>query len=87
MSSNLPGADISYSEVTNISALGFWFLVDDREYFVPFADYPGFREATVAQIYTVKHISDRQFYWPELDIDIELDALEHPDQYPLIYRS
>jgi len=85
MSSSQPGADISFSEVTNISVLGFWFLVDDQEYFVPFADYPAFREATVAQIYAVQRLSDRQFYWPDLDIDIELDALDHPDQYPLVF--
>lgn len=34
MSSSLPGAVISHSEVTNISAVGFWMLVDDKEYFV-----------------------------------------------------
>jgi hypothetical protein len=40
----------SYCEVTNIGAHGFWLLVDDREYFVPFDDYPVFRQATVSQI-------------------------------------
>ena len=86
MSSSPPGADISYNEVTNISALGFWLLVDDREYFVPFADYSGFKDATISQIYTIQRLSDKQFYWPELDIDIELDALRYPDQYPLVFH-
>jgi hypothetical protein len=45
MSLNLPGVDISYSDVTGISAIGFWLLVDDREYFVPFDDYPIFGKA------------------------------------------
>ena len=49
MSVNLPNFGISHSEVTNICAFGFWLLVDDWEYFVPFADYPAFHEATVAQ--------------------------------------
>jgi len=49
MNSNLPGIAISHSEVTNVHTTGFWLLVDDREYFVPFEDYPVFREATVAQ--------------------------------------
>ncbi|OGO37294.1 MAG: hypothetical protein A2W35_02260 [Chloroflexi bacterium RBG_16_57_11] len=86
MSSSQPSADNSYSEVTNISVSGFWFIVDNQEYFVPFADYPGFRDATVTQIYAVQRLSDRQLHWPELDIDIELDALDHPDQYPLVFR-
>ena len=81
------GADISASEVTNISAFGFWMLVDDREYFVPFADYPQFLGATVAQIYAVERIGPTQFHWPDLDIDIELDALRDPESYPLKFRK
>lgn len=86
MSSEPLGINISLSEVTSISALGFWLLVDDQEYFVPFADYPAFREATVAQIYAVQQLSPTQFYWPDLDIDIELEALEHPERFPLMFQ-
>jgi len=86
MSSSLPGVTTFDSEVTNISAAGFWLLVDDREYFIPFEDYPAFREATVAQIYAVQRVGPTQFYWPALDADIELEALEHPEQYPLIFQ-
>jgi len=86
MSSSLPGVAISHSEVTNIGAIGFWLLVDDREYFVPFDDYPVFWGATVAQIYAVQRLGPTQFHWPELDADIELEALEHPEQFPLVFR-
>jgi len=65
---------------------GFYLLVDDREYFMPFADYPVFQTATVAQIYAVRRIGPTQFHWPELDADIELDALERPEAYPLKFR-
>ncbi len=82
-----PGSDISVSEVTNIIHLGFWLLVDNREYFVPFADYPAFQQATVPQIYEVQRLSPTQFYWPELDIDIELEALDHPEHFPLLFQS
>jgi hypothetical protein len=80
------GVSISHSKVTNISAIGFWLLVDDREYFVPFADYPAFQDATVAQIYNVQRLDLRQFHWPALDVDIELAALEHPEQFPLQFK-
>jgi hypothetical protein len=86
MSSLPPGVSTSVSEVTNITAHGFWLFVDDREYFVPFADYPVFRIATVAQIYAVRRIGPTQLHWPELDADIELDALERPDAYPLKFK-
>lgn len=83
----MPGVDISHSEVTNISLHGFWLLVHDREYFVPFSDYPAFREATVAQIYAMRQLGPDQFYWPALDIDIELAALDQPERFPLLFRA
>ena len=51
MSSSQPGTNISPSEITNIEPLGFWVLVDDKEYFVPFADYPVFQGASLQQIF------------------------------------
>jgi hypothetical protein len=86
MSSNLPGIGISDNEVTNIGATGFWLLVEDKEYFVPFADYPVFQTATIEQIFNVKRLGPGQFHWLALDADIELDALENPDQFPLVWR-
>ena len=86
MSSGLPGINTSHSEVTNIGLLGFWLLVDDQEYFVPFADYPVFQKAAVEQIFAVQRLSPIQFHWPDLDADVELDALEHPEQYPLTWQ-
>ena len=74
------------SEVTNIEPLGFWVLVDDREYFVPFADYPVFQDASLQQIIQLQRLSPTQLYWPDLDADIEIDALEQPEHYPLVFK-
>jgi hypothetical protein len=63
-----------------------WVLAEDREHFVPFADYPAFLKASVAQIHEVEGISPGQLRWPELDIDIEIEALERPEAFPLRYR-
>ena len=71
------------SLVTNIDPHGFWLLVDDAEYFVPFTDYPAFAKATIEQILAVQRLSPTQFLWPDLDTDIELEALEHPGHYLL----
>ena len=87
MSLELPGVVTSVSEVTDITAKGFWLWVDDREYFVPFDDYPVFLDATVAQIYAVERLGPEQFYWPALDADIELAALETPAHYPLQFQE
>lgn len=87
MSLDLLGVATLDSEVTDITAVGFWLLVEDREYFVPFEDYPAFEDATVAQIYAVEQLGPGQFYWPELDIDIELEALEQPERFPLVFQA
>lgn len=73
-----------HHEVTNISQFGFWLLVEDHEYFVPFQDYPVFAQATVAQIYNLQRLFPSQFHWPDLDVDIELEALQNPEKYPLV---
>lgn len=80
------GTSTFLSEVTNISSFGFWLLVDDKEYFVPFEDYPVFLDANIAQIYNMQQIGPDQFHWPDLDVDIELEALSHPELYPLKYE-
>jgi hypothetical protein len=83
----MPGSAISQYEITSITRLGFWLLVDDLEYFVPFVDYPAFTHATVAQIHDIQRPGARQFHWPQLDVDIELNALEHPERYPLAFAG
>lgn len=44
------GKDTSGAEVTNISKHGFWLLVADEELFVPFKEFPWFKEASVSEI-------------------------------------
>ena len=74
------------SEVTNIETQGFWLWTDNREYFVSFTDYPAFLDATIAQIHHVQTLSPGQLYWPDLDVDIEVDALDNPERFPLQYH-
>lgn len=35
------------------------------------------------QIYNVKLFYDNYLYWPDLDIDINLESIKHPHLYPL----
>ena len=86
MNSSSVGVITSECEVTNIAPHGFWLLVEDREYFVPFADYPLFRAATIAQIHAVRRTTPNQLHWPALDADIELEALAQPEHYPLMFH-
>jgi len=79
----MPGTSTSEAEVTNISRHGFWILVDERELFVPFEEFPWFRDATVGAILAVERPHPHHVRWPELDIDLTLESIEHPERYPL----
>ena len=79
----MPGTDISAIEVTNISKHGFWILIDDRELFLAFDDFPWFRDAPVGSILNVERPQPHHLYWPALDVDLSVDSIEQPERYPL----
>ncbi len=70
-------------EVTNISQHGLWLLVADRELFLAYSDFPWFKDAPIGKVLKVKQPTPGHFYWPELDVDLDLESIEHPEQYPL----
>jgi hypothetical protein len=78
------GSGTSGPEVTHVSPLGIWLLVEGRELFMSFEKFPWFRSATVAAIYSVEQPHPRHLYWPELDIDLAVESIEHPERFPLI---
>ena len=87
MKSETPGQSISPAEVTNVSPHGFWLLIDERELFVPFKEFPWFREASVRQISNVQLPSAHHLYWPDLDVDLAVESIEHPEKYPLVSQA
>ena len=73
--------------VFHISIHGFWILVQDKEHFLSFDEFPWFREAGISQIHNVKLLRRKHLHWPELDVDLELECLEFPEKYPLKYHK
>ena len=83
----MPGPATSEPEVTNISQHGFWLLLDGRELFLPFDEFPWFRQATVDAITRLERPSPGHLYWPVLDVDLSISSIEHPERYPLQAKS
>ncbi|MEY2875760.1 MAG: hypothetical protein RLZZ373_3131 [Pseudomonadota bacterium] len=77
----------STAEVTHISKHGFWLLVGDEELHLPFEQFPWFRQATIEQITTVEHPTTNHLYWPSLDVDLAIDSIRRPADFPLIARG
>jgi len=59
-------------EVTNIDAFGFGLLVRGKEYFLPYDEYPWFKDARVRDILGVRLVHEHHLRWPALDVDLSL---------------
>lgn len=81
------GTDISPVEVSGVSKHGFWLLLDDdEELFVSFSEFPWFSKAPVEQLFHVERPQPHHLYWPDLDVDLHLDSIRHPERFPLVSR-
>jgi uncharacterized protein DUF2442 len=83
----MPGKNTSPAEVQAISKNGVWLLVLGNEYFLAHEDYPWFKEAKAAAIKNLKLLHGTHLHWPDLDVDLELESLKHPEKYPLVYKE
>lgn len=87
MRSSTPGTSTSEVEVTNVGAFGVWLLLRDREYFLPYDQYPWFREARIADVLNVTLMHEDHLHWPALDVDLCVESLDHPEVFPLVYKN
>ena len=87
MTSVAPGTSTSEVEVTNVSKHGFWLLIRDQEVFVPFTEFPWFRNAPIGHLLNVHLPSPHHLYWPNLDVDLAVESLFHPERFPLVSRA
>lgn len=86
MKSANTGADISAVEILNVSPHGFWLLANGREFFLAFTDFPWFRGATLQQLFHVEFSHGHHLHWPDLDVDLDLERIEHPEKFPLVSK-
>lgn len=87
MSSAMHGKDTSAVKVTSLSPEGFWLLLGSEELFLPFEDFPWFRNSTIAQLSRVERPAPHHLYWPELDIDLAVESIRHPEAFPLVSKA
>ena len=84
MRSDKLGAGTSQVEVANISRQGFWLFLGGRELFVSFEKFPWFTSAPVSKILNVEWPHADHLYWPDLDVDLSVESIEHPERFPLV---
>jgi hypothetical protein len=87
MKSATRGKPTSVVEVTNVSKHGFWLLLGERERFLPFEDFPWFRDVSIGQLCNVELPHPHHLYWPDLDVDVAVESIDHPEHFPLVSKA
>ncbi len=83
----MPGRTILEAEVTNVSGHCVWILIDDEELAVPYSEFPWFNAATIQEILNVLRPTSDHLYWPELDVDLSVESIRHPEMLALRAES
>ena len=82
MKSSPLGKDTSV-EVLGLTPNGLWLLTQGEEYFLSYKEFPWFENAPVKAVFNVEKQGESGFCWPDLDVDLSLDGIKHPEKYPL----
>lgn len=81
------GTFTSPIEVVQLTPQGVWLAYHDEEFFLDHDQFPWFRDATAAQVFNVQEISPEHFYWPDMDVDLDLERIQYPERFPLVAKS
>ena len=54
-----------------------------RELFMSYEDFPWFKDAPVGRIINIKETQAGHFYWPDLDVDLTTEIINHPERFPI----
>lgn len=87
MKSATPGKNTSAAEVTGRGTHGFSLRLGEETLFLRYSDFPWFRNATPAQIDRVEWPSPDHLYWPALDIDLSVESIRRPQDFPLVAKA
>ena len=77
-------ADIG--SVLMIDAQGMMLSVLGQDSFVSYNRVPRLRDARVSSALNVLMVGPNAFERPELDVDLEIESLKHPERYPLVMK-
>ncbi|HZG41025.1 MAG TPA: DUF2442 domain-containing protein [Nodosilinea sp.] len=76
------GTVTSQTEISNISTNGLWLLYGDREYFLPYDQFPWFKDAPIKHIFNLEEPHPGHLYWPDLDVISPLKSSNTQSDFP-----
>ena len=77
------GKHIAAPTIAELTEAGFWLVLDDRQIFVDFREFPGSAAARARSCRTSNAPSPTNSAGLELDVDLAVDSPLHPERYPL----
>lgn len=83
LNTNLQSMSVS---VLMINAQGIMVSVDGNDYFLSYNRVPWMKDAPVRSVLNVQKEGRSSIVWPDLDVDLEIESLKHPERYPLIMK-
>lgn len=49
---------------------------------MPYEVFPWFKDQPVGAILNVEEPSPGHYYWPDIDVDLTEEIIEHPERFP-----
>jgi len=74
------------ASVLMINAQGIMLSVLGHDYFLSYNRIPWMQDAPIRSVLNVQMSSSEAIEWPDLDVDLEVDSLRHPERYPLVIK-
>lgn len=72
--------------VLKINAQGIMLSVQGHDYFLSYNRIPWMQDAPIRSVLNVQMSGSDAIEWPDLDVDLEIESLRHPERYPLIIK-
>ena len=74
------------ASVLMINGEGIMLSVLGRDYFLSYNRIPWMQDAPIRSVLNVQMSGSEAIAWPDLDVDLEVDSLRHPERYPLVIK-
>ena len=72
--------------VMMINAQGIMLSVQGQDYFLSYNRIPWMQDAPIRSVLNVQMSGPESIEWPDLDVDLEIESLRHPERYPLVIK-
>ena len=74
------------ASVLMINAQGIMLSVQGHDYFLSYNRIPWMQDAPICSVWNVQMSGTEAIEWPDLNVDLEIDSLRHPERYPLVIK-